>query len=401
MKRSKGRLLIIIGLGCLVLLLSMVWAIAPSVVDRRFNRVTQVLFDPVDPTTQVLHESLAIADLHADSLLWGRNLAQRNNYGHVDLPRLIDSNVALQVFTVVTKVPTPLLLDGNPDTSDTIIQLALLQRWPFSTWFSLSQRALFQSKRLHELGQKYKRKEGQTEGQSFRIIETQQDLTDYLAQRQLSSSMTAGLLGIEGAQALDGNLKTLEKLYEAGFRLVGLAHFFDNEVSGSAHGLNKGGLTPFGKQVIQRLDERHMIIDLAHASATTIDEVVQLTQRPVIISHTGVKGTCDNQRNLSDRQLRQIAQTGGIIGIGFWRTAVCGDDVNAIVRAIRYTVDQVGVDHVALGSDFDGAVTMPLNVAHLNQITQSLQQEGFSDTEIRQIMGENVIQFLQRLLPTK
>ena len=395
-KLKQRRWRIAISLGVLIFLMSMCLAIAPSIIDRRFNRVTQTQFSPVALSTQTFHQSLAIADLHADSLLWGRNLAQRNDYGHIDVPRLIDANVALQVFTAVTKVPTPLLLNGNSDTSDSVIQLALLQRWPFSTWFSLSQRALFQAKHLNQLEHRY----GQ-DSQTFRIIRTRQDLIDYLVQRQRSTAMTAGLLGIEGAQALDGSLNTLDQLYDAGFRLVGLAHFFDNDVSGSAHGLTQDGLTPFGQQVIQRMDDLHMIIDLAHASSTTIDEVVQLTQRPVIISHTGVKGTCDNERNLSDRQLHQIAQTGGVIGIGFWRTAVCGDDVQAIVRAIRYTVDQVGIEHVALGSDFDGAVAMPLDVTQLSQITQALQVEGFSDTEIHQIMGENVLQLFQYLLPER
>ncbi|MEM9215694.1 MAG: membrane dipeptidase [Cyanobacteria bacterium P01_F01_bin.150] len=87
--------------------------------------------------------------------------------------------------------------------------------------------------------------------------------------------------------------------------------------------------------------------------------------------------------------------------MGFWHTAVCGDDVSAIARAIRYTGDRIGIGHVALGSDFDGAVAVPIDVAHLNQITQALQNEGFSDAEIRQIMGENTLKLFQRLLPAK
>lgn len=90
---------------------------------------------------------------------------------------------------------------------------------------------------------------------------------------------------------------------------------------------------------------------------------------------------------MSDRQLQQIAEKGGIIGIGFWETAICGESVGSIVRTIRYVVDLVGVDLVALGSDFDGAVRMPFDAANTIQITNALKKEGFSQTEIRKIMG--------------
>ncbi|MEM6521005.1 MAG: membrane dipeptidase, partial [Cyanobacteria bacterium P01_C01_bin.70] len=131
----------------------------------------------------------------------------------------------------------------------------------------------------------------------------------------------------------------------------------------------------------------------------TIDDVLQLSSRPVLVSHTGVQGTCEGVRNLSNDQVRQIAEHGGIIGIAFWKTAVCGEDIGAIVRAIRYVADHVGVEHVALGSDFDGAVRVPFDVAHMNQITQGLLADGFTDSEIRQIMGLNVLQLLEQYLP--
>ena len=142
-----------------------------------------------------------------------------------------------------------------------------------------------------------------------------------------------------------------------------------------------------------------MIIDLAHASEAMIDDVLCITRQPVIVSHTGVRGTCDNPRNLSDRHLKGIADTGGIIGIGFWATAVCGSDVHAVVRAISHAVDQIGSDHVALGSDFDGKVEAPFDAAGMALITQELVKEGFSETDVAQIMGGNVIRVLERVLP--
>ena len=112
--------------------------------------------------------------------------------------------------------------------------------------------------------------------------------------------------------------------------------------------------------MVRRMEARGLLVDVAHASAATIADVLDLATHPVVASHTGVRGTCDNVRNLTDDQLRGIAATGGLIGIGFWDTATGGTDAASIARAIRYAADLVGVEHVALGSDFDGAVMVPL-----------------------------------------
>ena len=119
----------------------------------------------------------------------------------------------------------------------------------------------------------------------------------------------------------------------------------------------------------------------------------------MISSHGGLQGNCNNRRNLSDDEARGIARSGGIIGIGFWPTAVCGRDVRAIARAIRYAVQVVGIEHVGLGSDFDGSVTVPFDTAHLSELTGALLQEGFSAAEIRAVMGDNALRFFSENLP--
>jgi len=177
------------------------------------------------------------------------------------------------------------------------------------------------------------------------------------------------------------------------------SHFFDTDIGGSAHGVDKGGLTDKGKEMIRQMEAKRMIVDVAHASAKTIDDVLALATRPVFVSHSGVKGTCDNQRNLSDEHLKGIARTGGVIGIGFWDTAVCGTDAKAIAKAIRYTANLIGVDHVGLGSDFDGAVATPFDTTGLVQITDALLAEGFTDEEVGKIMGRNVLRLLIQTLP--
>ena len=142
-----------------------------------------------------------------------------------------------------------------------------------------------------------------------------------------------------------------------------------------------------------------MMIDLAHSSPATLRDVTAMAKRPVIVSHTGVKGTCNNPRNLSDDELRAVARTGGVIGIGLWDTATCGRDAGAMARAIRYAVSVVGAEHVALGSDFDGSVTAPFDASGWVLLTDAPLHEGLSEQEIRLIMGENAVRVLLQGLP--
>ena len=177
--------------------------------------------------------------------------------------------------------------------------------------------------------------------------------------------------------------------------MIAPVHFFDTEFAGSAHGMGKGGLTPAGRALVRGLEARSMLLDLAHASARTIDDALAMARKPVVVSHTGVRATCDNARNLTDAQLRGVARTGGVIGIGFWPTAVCGDAPRDIARAIRHAASVAGIDHVGLGSDFDGAVPVPFDAAGLPQLTDALIAEGFSDEDVARIMGANAIRVLQ------
>ncbi len=207
------------------------------------------------------------------------------------------------------------------------------------------------------------------------------------------------VLAIEGLHALEGELSRLDSLYQAGFRIMAPTHFFDNALGGSAHGMEKQGLTEFGRRVIRRMEELRITVDLAHAAPALIDDVLDITTRPVLVSHTGVKGTCEGSRNLSDEHVRRIAATGGVIGIGFWDGAVCEIDPRSIVRAIRHVAKLAGVDHVGLGSDFDGGTHTSFDTTGLVQLTEALLADGFSQDEIRKIMGANVIRLLKELLP--
>ena len=380
-------------LALVIAVVAIAFFLLPRVVESRMNRVLQEPPYHVSDAAQKLHQQLIVADLHADALLFGRNLLVKGSRGHIDLPRLQEGNVAIQAFTVVTKTPHGLNIERNDASSDDITALAIVDLWPPRTWNSLLERALYQAQRLQQFADK-------SEGQVV-LLRSRADLDNFLAARKSNPKLVAGFLGLEGSQALQGKLENLDKLYAAGFRMAAPVHFFDTEISGAAAGVKKSGLTDLGRHWVRDMEARHMITDLAHASAATIDDVTAMAKRPVLVSHTGVKGTCNNNRNLSDEQLRKIANTGGLIGIGFWDTATCGKDAAAIARAIQYAVGVIGVDHVALGSDFDGAVTTPFDVTGLPLITEALMKQGFSPDDIAKVMGGNVVRFLRENLPER
>jgi microsomal dipeptidase-like Zn-dependent dipeptidase len=233
----------------------------------------------------------------------------------------------------------------------------------------------------------------------FEIVASSRQLAGFLDRRKQDYRGVAGLLSLEGAHAFEGDLHNIDSLYEAGFRIVGLTHFFDNDVGGSSLGEKGYGLTGFGRALVERLEQKRIIIDLAHASADLARDVLAVATRPFLVTHTGVKAVCPNARNLDDKTIKQIAGQGGLIGIGYDPLFTCAPGVKPVVRSIQYVAGLVGVEHVALGSDFDGLIRAPFDAAGLALITQALIEAGFLDQEIKLIMGENILNFLLANLP--
>jgi len=385
--RIAGLVIVLLAAGGLAYF----FLVLPGQVDASMNGVHTPPPYNASERAEALHKELTIADLHGDALLWGRDLTKRGTRGHTDIPRLSEGNVALQVFSLVSKTPRNMNIDHNAGDTDNITLLAIGLRWPMRTWFSLKERALYQAERLHDMAAR--------SGGKFVIIKTKGDLARFLERRKTEPDIVAGLLAIEGAQVLEGDPANVETMFQAGYRMMAAAHFFDTEMGGSAHGMKKGGLTDKGREMIGLMEERGMIVDLAHASPKQIKDVLSIAKRPVVVSHTGVRGTCDNRRNLNNDQLRAIAAKGGLIGVGFWETATCGLDAAAIAKAQRHVADVIGVDHLALGSDFDGAVAVPFDATGLVQLTDAMLTAGFTDEEIGKAMGGNQIRFLLQNLP--
>ncbi|MGY3444318.1 MULTISPECIES: dipeptidase [unclassified Bradyrhizobium] len=368
------------------------FVITPERIDRGQNKVQHVAVD-IAPAAQALQASLDVADMHADSLLWKRDLLARSDRGHIDLPRLIEGHYALQVFSSVTKSPKGQNYDANGGDSDTITNLAIIDLQPPRTWFSLLQRSLWHAEKLQGFAE-------QSAGR-LRVIRTPADIDRLLADRTSGATVVGGMLSIEGLHDLEGKIENLDVLYAAGFRMAGLAHFFDNDVAGSMHGVAKGGLTPLGRRVVQRMEAIGMIVDLAHASHAAVADVLAMATRPVVSSHGGVQATCKINRNLTDDEVRGIARTGGVVGIGFWQGAVCSLDPSNVAKAIAHVRDLVGIDHVGLGSDFDGSTTTGFDAGGIVAVTQALMSRGFSDDDVRKVMGGNVLRVLRAGLVAK
>ena len=379
---------ILLGFALLFFLL------APGVLERGMNRVQPADEPEVTDAARALHQTLLVGDLHTDSALWNRDLTRRSDQGHVDVPRLIEGNVALQVFTSVTKSPAGQNYEENDaDARDNITMLALVQLWPMRTWRSLAERAIYQAEKINHIAE--------AQPDQLQMVRNQAELARVLERRAQGEPVVGAILGTEGSHALDGDLANVDRLYDAGLRIMGLQHFFDNALGGSLHGLSGAGLSDFGREAVTAMLERNMIIDAAHSSEAVVDDVLAMTDKPLIVSHTGFSGQCDTPRNINDDTMKAIAEEGGLIGVGYWDAAVCDVSVGGIVDAIRYGIDLVGEDHVALGSDYDGSTTTPMDTSGLELLTAEMLARDFSETEIRKVMGENLARFLASELPER
>ncbi|MEM7665493.1 MAG: dipeptidase [Pseudomonadota bacterium] len=379
---------IALGLAGLVLVGAIAFfTFAPGMAERDMNRIDGKPLPDVSEEARALHATLDIVDLHSDTLLWKRSLLDDADRGHMDLGRMVDGNVALQIFSSVTKTPTNQNYDSNSADGDNITALVIGQMQPVRTWNSLLERSLFHAEKLD-------RAAANSRGE-LQLIRTSAEIASLLTDRGGETKPIGVIFSAEGLHNLEGNIDNLDALYDAGMRMAGLTHFFDNELAGSMHGEEKNGLTKMGRETIRRMEEMGILVDIAHCSHSCVAEILAMARRPVVSSHGGVQATCDVNRNLTDDEIRGVAATGGIIGIGYWEGAVCDTSPQAIAAAMKHVRDLVGVEHVALGSDYDGAVTVRFDTAGLVHVTQALINAGFSEEEIRAVMGGNALRVLK------
>jgi len=386
--RGRLRSILLVGLALLAVGLYLL----PELIEPQAQGTIPHEPWPVSEEAAALHASLVVGDLHSDTLLWHRDLRDRGSRGHVDLPRLRDGNVAVQVFPAVTKTPMGMNYDStSSEGADLVTLLAVVQRWPPRTWTSLLERAVYQAERLQSVEA--------AAPEELTILRRAEDVDALLEARAGGAKTVGGLLATEGLHPLEGELANVDRLFAEGYRMMGLHHFFDNRLGGSLHGESGEGLTEFGEQVVRRLDELEVMIDVAHSAPAVVDDVLSITRRPVVVSHTGIHSACPSARNIDDGRMVAIAKHGGLVGIGYWDGAVCDFEPAGVVRSIRRAVELLGVDHVALGSDYDGATTVAFDTSELAALTHEMRAQGMTEAEIRAVMGGNLVRFLRAGLP--
>lgn len=212
---------------------------------------------------------------------------------------------------------------------------------------------------------------------------------------------------VEGGHVLEGRTENLEKLYHLGVRSLTLTHFLNNNLSASSFDprrklVGRNGMTPLGREVVIEMNALGMMIDLAHSSERAFWQVMELTRQPVIVSHTGVRRFVPWEICLSDAQLKALAQNGGLVGIilsSIWLKRYGLADIEDLVDNLLYVCDLVGVDHVGIGSDFNG--TPPLRgvstAGDFPRIGACLAERGLSDHDVAKIMGSNFLRVFKQV----
>lgn len=394
------------------------WYLGAEQFDKRINRVAPDPTAPV-PTAEdeAFHRTLLVADLHADTLKWERDPLERSDWGHVDLPRLIEGNVALQVFTIVTKSP---IMGAHPERADERCSdsvnfdvtglLAALQGRPF---LDLRERAEYQVLRLKDAA----RRSIERGGPELRVVATADDLLRLIEDRRAGKQVVGGILGVEGGHWIgldDADDERVEEemrdLFEMGVRVFAPTHRFDNALSGASEGCERHGLTQAGRAALKAAQRLGMVVDLAHISPRGMRDAIDVLEGPFVVSHTGIQAGCEPPcrpaRNLSDDDVRLILRNEGLIGIGYWPHAV-GPTVWRIPEAMAHVMGiarELGLDpsrHVALGSDYDGSVTPFFDAGDLAILTAAMRRrpEPFDETTIRDIAGLNACRLFARVLP--
>lgn len=211
------------------------------------------------------------------------------------------------------------------------------------------------------------------------------------------------LLGLENGSALQDDFSILNDLYDRGVRYVTLTHNADNQICDSCVGNGTwGGLSPFGRQLVKEMNRIGMLVDVAHCSDTTVRDCLELSDAPIVCTHGCCRALASHRRNLSDELLAGIAQKGGVVGMSIYPSFLSDiidplPTVDDVVSHITHAVEVCGVDHVGIGTDYDGIEITPRgleSVADFGRIPEALRKAGFSDSDISMIMGENFLSLL-------
>lgn len=319
----------------------------------------------VNISLESVHDRAFVIDLHNDVVekIVGSNysyqLSDRHTYNHTDVPRYRDGGVDGQIFSIwidpAKHAPT--------------------------TYFSNAKRFLDTLKA-----------QARRNPEDLGLV-VQSDSIDTLNQQ----GKIAGVVVVEGGHCIEDKLDNLLALYAAGVRVVTIT--WNNSTSWAVSAqdarADSVGLNDFGKQVIRTMDSLGMIIDISHVGRRTVEDILAISRNPIIASHSGAYALRSHYRNLTDSQIRAIAQRNGVIGVVFYPTFLSASGnatIETVVQHIDYIKNLVGVDFIALGSDFDGIEKVPLgleDVSRFPALTEALLRRGYSREDVRKILGEN------------
>ncbi|MSS70182.1 MAG: membrane dipeptidase [Candidatus Latescibacteria bacterium] len=211
----------------------------------------------------------------------------------------------------------------------------------------------------------------------------------------------AAILVVENSDGLEGSLNVLRMLHRVGVRSIGLTHNPRSEAAdGNAEERNGSGLTTFGVRLVEEMNRLGVLVDVSHINERGFWDVMGVTRRPVVASHSDCKAVCDHPRNLTDRQIEALAKNGGVMGVTFVPGFVDAEapTLERLLDHIDHAVKLVGPDHVGIGSDFDGGGTALKDATAFPRITEGLLNRGYSEGDVRKILGENHLRVLREAI---
>jgi microsomal dipeptidase-like Zn-dependent dipeptidase len=344
---------------------------------------------PISAEAAEMQRSMPVVDLLVGSAIMRPDFLARRRYGHVDLPRAREGGMDLLGVSIVTRLPD---LRGT---------------WsgPFFWSQGLSIRALRSDfATANALIDRVDGWEAASDG-ALRIVRSGADLAAVGG-----GEWVGAFLGVQGGHVLEGELANLEHLQARGLRTLALAHVMDNALVGSDTGVRKGGLTPFGRDVIAECQRLGVAVDLAHMSEAGIRDCLPLLRPPFLLSHTGFTALAGQRlwwrhyspqtRNLPSELARDVAAAGGVIGITLSTWLLGGDTLDAFGRAVDLALELCGPDGVAVGSDMDGGLRMLVDAAGFPALTGELLRRGVPAPTIAAVMGGNALRALRGVAPT-
>jgi len=328
--------------------------------------IVAVGLSPASAATPVdVHRDAIVIDLHADTLLdlaaGRRSLDGSTVGGHIDLPRLRRGGVDVQVFAA----------------------------------FVHPREAPEGRRRVRALIAAFDRTMERHAGQ-ITPVRTVAEIE--LAQR---AGKIAAVLAVEnGGDAIEGDVDQVDQLYRAGVRMMGLTWNPANLLADGASESRHGGLTSLGRQVVQRMQRLGMIIDVSHLSPQAFWDALAASRGPIVATHSDADAVHQHRRNLSDAQLRALAARGGVVGVNFYPPFLGAATLDRVVAHIDHMVKVMGVDHVALGSDFDGITQVPAgleDVSRLPALTAALLARGYRPEDVQKILGGNALRVFRQV----